>query len=152
VPIPHGLDIGQSIAGHDGKAADECVRPDPAELMDGGKRSYDGVILYPDMAGKGSGIGHDDVIADMRVVGYVAVGHEEAVISHGCDSPAPARPAVHGHELAEHVSLAHAQDRLLALVFQVLRIAPDRAETIEAAIFADRGPAVDLNVRVENGI
>src|SRR5471030_3055413 len=49
----HGLHERKSVLRDDGEATDECVLPDPAELVDGGKGAYGREVGHFDMPRQG---------------------------------------------------------------------------------------------------
>jgi hypothetical protein len=42
----------------------------------------DGIVFNVDMTGKVDGIGHNDIISKVAVVGYMGVSHQEITISN----------------------------------------------------------------------
>ena len=54
-------------------ASGDAVGADAAKLVNRGEARNDGVVIDHDMAGEGSVVGEDDVVADLAVVGDVRV-------------------------------------------------------------------------------
>ena len=50
------------------------------ELVDAAEAADDGLVFDNDVAGEGGSIGHDHLVADDAVVGYVAIGHDVIVV------------------------------------------------------------------------
>ena len=74
-PLADGLGVGENIAGDHGVATDESMRSDAAELMHAAERPDGRVIVDGHMTRERGGIGQNDVISQMAVVGDVSVRH-----------------------------------------------------------------------------
>ena len=72
------------------------MRADSAELMNGRKGANRCVVAYGDMTRQGRRICHDDMAADIRVVGDMDIGHKEVAFSDYGDPIATNRGAVNG--------------------------------------------------------
>src|SRR3954471_21991773 len=89
------------------------------------------------------GIPEYGVIADMAVVRDVCVRHEHVVVSYGRDPSTALGPAVNGHELAKHISIADEELGRLAVKLQILRNQPDRHERKDLVSVANLGRPID---------
>ena len=81
---------------------------------------------------------------------HVAVSHDEIVVPDDGDAVPPSRAAIQTDELPENVIVADLQIGGLALVLEVLRIGPYGAVAVEMAPRANSGPAVNVNVGIQN--
>jgi len=112
---------------------------DPRELMDARHAPDDGIILDMDMSGKVRRIGHDDVVAELAIVGDMAIRHDEiAVADHGHADVRRCR-AIDRNVFTDRIELAEDDLCDFALVLQVLGFAADRCKLVDAAAFADVG-------------
>ena len=91
------------------------------------------------------------VRADDAVVPDVRAGHEQIVAADARDQLILGGAAIDRAVLAEGVAVADLQPRRLAVVFQVLRRGADRGELEDLVVAADRGRAVDHDVRPDPG-
>ena len=67
-----------------------------------------------DVAPQGGGVGHDDPVAHLAVMGHVAVGHEEVAVADAGDAAAAGRTPVHGGEFPDGVVIPDAEPGLFA--------------------------------------
>jgi hypothetical protein len=127
------------------------MRPNPAKLMHGGKCSNGCMISDRNVSGERCGICHDDVVSHDAVMGDVTVGHQKIIVSNNGNSMTSPRSAVQAHKLPEYIIIADFEIGRFPLVFEVLRIGSDRTVTIKTAPFPDAGPAMNANMRIQNG-
>ena len=81
----------------------------------------------------------------------VRAGHEQVVVGDARHQLVLGRAAVDRAVLAERVAVADLQARRLAAILQVLRRRTDRGELEDAVLAADRGRALDHDVRPDPG-
>ena len=98
------------------------------------------------MAREGDGIGKDAVIAHHAVVGDVTVGHHQVVVADPGDATALHSPTSDRGELSERVVLTDLESRRLAVVLEILRIAPQRCMRVDLCARADDSGPGDCGV------
>ena len=146
VSISNCLDKRECIPGQRRVTTDEGVNPDSAELMDSDKGTHRRVIANLDMAGQGRPVGHDHVIADVTVVGYVRPSHQQIVASHGRAAASPHRSSVNGDKFPHDVVVPVLELGWLAVVLEILRRGADRAVPREVVVPPDAGRALHQDV------
>lgn len=114
---------------------------DPAELMNPGQSANHGEVFHNDVTSQCGGVGQDDVIAQVDVVGDVAVGQKE-IVRTDSGGFSVAGCAVDGHGFADDVSISDASASDAAFPFAVLRAESDAAEGKELVVVADDGVAI----------
>jgi hypothetical protein len=77
------------------------------------------------MTGQIGSIGHNDIISQFTIVRYVAVGHEEVVISYDGYPDIGGRGPVDGHVFPDCIVVPDNNPSLFAFEFQVLRRCAD---------------------------
>ena len=118
---------------------------DSTELMNPGQSANHGEVFHNDVTGQCGGIGQDDLVAQVNIVGDVAVGQQKVVgTDGGCFSVAGR--AVDGHGFADNVSISDASASDAAFPFAVLRAEADATEGKELVVGADDGVAVHNDV------
>ncbi len=133
------------------KAADHGVATNPRKLVYGGHSAYDGVVFDNDVSGEHCAIGHDHAVADLAVVGYVAIGHEEAVIADADDRVFLAR-GVDGDKFPYFTSLADGDIGGLSAKLEILSFGSDACAGPNDSPFADGRIPVDVGVRFDHHI
>jgi hypothetical protein len=108
------------------------------------------MILNSNVAGKSSGIGHNNVASYNAVMGYVAVSHKKIIVPNDGDPVPPPRSSVKSDKFPEDIIAADFQMSGFAFVFEILRISPDRTVTVEMASFSNICPAVHIYMRIQN--
>jgi hypothetical protein len=101
-----------------------------------------------DMACQGRGICHYDIAAELAIVRDVRLRHKQIVVTDASHAAAARRPAMYRHKFADLVSLAYLDRCRLALVFEVLRRKSYRHERKYPRFAADRGSAVNYDMRI----
>ena len=99
-----------------------------------GKR---GVVVDVDVSAQQRGVGDDDVVAQLAIVGDVAAGHEEVAVADAGDALFLFRGAVDRHALADDVVVADDHLRVGAAVADVLRLAADDDARVDVVAAAD---------------
>lgn len=79
-----------------------------------------GVVVDYHFAAELTGVTDDDAVAEMAVMGYMGVGHEQAVLSHA-GLPLGCGALIYGDALAKHRAGANVGEGLLSLVLEILR-------------------------------
>src|SRR5205085_1794339 len=90
-PAADGARVRQRVLRHHRIAADEAVRSDAAELVDGRSRADVRVVLDGDVAAERRMRTENRVVADVAVVGHMDVGHEDVAIADAGRPAAAAR-------------------------------------------------------------
>src|SRR6516225_1372438 len=108
--IPHHLAIGDDVPLDTRHPADHRI------------------ILNDDMTRERRVVRHDNVVADLAVMGDVGADHEQAVIADPGDHSSACGARVHRHVFADRVVATDDKFRFLAPVLEVLRFKPDRGE------------------------
>ena len=70
-------------------------------------------------------VGHDDVVAQLAIVGHVAAGHQEVLVADPRDAVFFFAAAIDRHAFADDVVVADDDLRVAAGVADVLRLAAD---------------------------
>src|SRR5258708_15558396 len=104
--VPPNKSIGNDVVRYSGYAADKGVSPNPAELLNGGKPTHIDAITHRDMTAERNAIGECHVIADVAIMGNMAVGHEITTVAHLCEPTALHRTAIHRDVLANDIVFA----------------------------------------------
>src|ERR1700738_4567073 len=146
-PLPHYLAVGDDIALNPGHPADHGVPADPNMLMDRAKPPEKSVIIDDHMAAKCGVVGHHHMACDLAVMGDMHTEHEQAIVAYPCHHPAAGGSGVHRHIFADRVVAPDDEDGFLTPILQILRLQPDRGKREDACSLADRGAAVDDDVR-----
>jgi hypothetical protein len=140
---------GEHIARDGGASADEGVGPDADEVMNGAQGSDGCPVFYRDMSAQRGPVCHDDVAADLTIMGDVGVGHDEVVVADASARSTLDGAAVDGDKLANHVVIANFESRRLAGVGNILRRQSDGGEREEVVVVANFRGAFDHHVRRE---
>jgi len=110
------------------------------------------VVLHGDVAPQGGGVGHDDPVAHLAVMGHVAVRHEEVAVADASDAAAGGRAPVHGGEFPDGVVIPDEEPGLFPLELQVLGNLPQDRELEDAAAAADAGKIPDNHMGADLGV
>ena len=142
-PVADDGPIGNDVVGDAGFAADHGVLTDPDELMDRRQPADDCPFLDRDVPPQGGVVDHDDVIADLAVMGDMGADHEQTVVADAGHHAAPFGARVHGHVFPNNVVAADFQARRLAVVFLVLGLVADGGKGKYPGVGTDGGAAAD---------
>ena len=140
--------VGGDILNDLGTAPDDRVFTDLAKLMNGSETPDDGVVFDCDMTGQRADVGHDHVIADGDVVGYVSIGKNVIVgadgraISSGCRT-------VDGDRFSDNVSIADVRSGCSFLPLEVLSFESNAGEGENFVLHAEAGVAINDNMGME---
>src|SRR5690242_970630 len=92
---------------------------------------------------------HDDMVADLAIMGDVGTNHEEAAVADPGDH-APARgPGVHRHVFSDPIVAPDDELRFFAAILEILRLESNRGERKQTRTLPDRRPPIDDDVRAE---
>jgi hypothetical protein len=83
------------------------------------------------------------MIAELAVMGDVAIGHNQVMIAHDGDADIGHRCPVDGDEFPDGVMIADNDPRFLSLILQVLGGGADRRKLKDMTILADIRMAFD---------
>jgi hypothetical protein len=133
--------------------------PDMAELVNYGETAQDGPIPNLYVSSQGCCIGHDDVIADLTIMGDVNIGHKQIVIANACGHGILGCAAVQRGKLADDIAVTDLKASLFTTVFEILGIVADRGEledpiidtescgSLDNGMWADGRAFADLDTR-----
>jgi hypothetical protein len=150
--VAGGHDEGGDIFGYRRSAADDRVGAYPRELMNPRKPADDGEVLNVDVSGKVCRVGHDDVIAQLAVMGDMAVRHQQVVIADDGDADVGAGRPINRNVFPDRVMIADNDPRLLASELEILGGAAERCELRDSAFLTDIGMGFDDYVGADTGI
>src|SRR5215472_1174502 len=139
--------IRQHILRHDRPAPDKRVLPHRAELVHRRERAQADVIFDRHMSGQRGTIRQDAVIAHVAVVRNVHIRHQQVVRPDRRDPAAARSPPADRHAFPDRVLIADHSLGRLAVVLQILRGHPDRAERIKRVPRPDPDSPVHHHVR-----
>ena len=108
-------------------AAHESVGTDMAELVHCGKAADDRKVVHAYMPAESGSVGHDDVIAELAVMGDVRVGHAQVAAADTGNAASAFRAPVERGEFTDTVIVAELQPRHFALELEILRFAATSA-------------------------
>jgi hypothetical protein len=115
--------------------------------MHGDAAANEGAVADFDVPAEHTAVREDDVVAEDTVVRDVRARHEQAVCPNNRD-PAGLRSAVHGDVFAKDSAVTDAYARNDgAIKGEVLWVAPDDGEMIDADLLTEAGPSLDDGVR-----
>lgn len=140
---------GGHILHYFGTSANDRVGTKAAELVCGGEAGNDDVVLDDDMSGEADGIGKDDVIAELAIVGHVRITEQQVVGTDACRQILVGA-AVNCGVFTKHIVVADFEIGGLADVFEVLGFSTDGSEGEKLISLADLRVALDDDVRVEH--
>jgi hypothetical protein len=103
------------------------------------------MIFNRDVAGESCPVGHYDVIADMAVVGDMAIGHEQIAVPNCSFTITCDGPRVYGCEFTDYISVAYLEEGFFTFVFQILRNRANRRQMENLVVFPDFGPTLDYS-------
>ena len=116
--------------------------------MHRGEPANDSSILDGYMASQCADVRHDYPVAQLTVVGDMAIG-EDGVVAANHRGITVTRGAVHGHVFSEGVAMADAGPGGTAFPFQVLRFQTDGGEGIDFVFVSEFRVAVENDVGME---
>ena len=114
VPISHH--IGSHILHNLAAAANDGHGANAAELMHGSQTTNNGAVFDDDVTSKGGDVGHDDMIAQLAVVGDMGVG-EQVIVRANNGGVALGSGAMDGDIFADGVVVANACPRAATFPF-----------------------------------
>src|SRR5690554_2900117 len=115
---------------------------DPDKLMYRNQPTDSDVVFYRYMPGKSRDIGHDDIIAEMTVVGNMAIGHQKTVVSYRSIFIKRCR-TVDSYEFPECVIISYNESGRFSPVFKILTSRADNSRVIEMIISTDHGMSIE---------
>ena len=131
------------IVQHAAQSADKAVAADRRKVVHGHRAAQRGVVVDVHMPAQQRAVGHDDVVAQLAVVGDVAAGHQEILVAEPRDAVFFFAAAIDRHAFANDVAVADHDLGVAAGVADVLRLAADHDVRIDDVIVADRHVAHD---------
>src|SRR6266571_5301624 len=121
----NGFGKGKHIAGDGGAASNEGVGTDANKMVHRTKRAHRSPFFDDYVASQSCGVGQDDVVADLAVMGNVGVGHDQRMAPNARDSAALGGAAIKRGKLAHDIVVADFEAGRLSFVTNVLRSHPD---------------------------
>ncbi len=118
-------------------------------LVDRRHASDDGVIFNLDVTCQNGVVTHDHVVADLTVVGDVAVGHNEAIIPN-LHLRVQTAGGVDRCKLPDLTVLSDEDKGCLTRILKVLRLCANTGSRIDDRIVTDGGIAIDVSVRLDD--
>src|SRR5579862_1574602 len=135
----------QSVLGNPGKAADHGVAADAAELVHAHPSRDEGAIAHHDLPRQVGAVDDDHVIADLTVVGDMAVRHEKTARAHTRGAPGPGT-AVDGDAFPDRIVVADLGRAVAIPELEVLRITADHGVLGDAVARSHPRAALDHRV------
>src|SRR5215469_4726357 len=89
------------------------------------------------------------MVADLAIMRDMGTDHKQAAVADPSDHPSAFGPGVHRHIFTDRIIAADDELRPFAAIFEILRFEPNGGERRQACTLADRGAAVDDDVRAE---
>src|SRR5437588_4088721 len=129
--------------------ADEGMRSYTHEVVYGAQCSNASPVFDGYVSPERGRVRHDDVTANLAIVGDVGIGHDQVVVANPGASPALYRAAVDGDKLADLVMVADLQPCRFARVGDVLRRQANRSEREKAVVRANFGGPSDRKLRTQ---
>ena len=124
---------------------------DVAELVNLRETAEDRPVTDGHVPGQAGVVAHDDVIAEVAIVGDVHVGHDPVVIADARAAATFASPSIKSAILANDVPRADLKSGLFASELFVLRRPADRAKLMDFAIGTDVSWPFDHDMRADLG-
>jgi len=118
------------------QARHKSVAANSREMMHADSAAERGVVVDVHMASQKRGIGHNDVVAKLAVVGYVAGGHQEVVMPDPRNAVFLLASAIDRHPFADDVVRADHHLRLATSVADILRLRANDDTREEMVVFS----------------
>src|ERR1700681_3846581 len=80
--IPPNKSIGNDVVRDPGHATDKGISPDSAKLLNRGETANIDAVTHGDMAAQRDAVRECHVIADVAIMGDMAVSHEITAVAH----------------------------------------------------------------------
>src|ERR1700678_297954 len=107
------------------------------------------VVFDGDVTRQSGAIHENRVVTDEAIVGDVSVRHDEVVAAYPGDAAALHGAAIHGRKFPEVIFVADFERDPFAFVGDVLRLAADDGERVDAIFFAETSRTLHYSVRIE---
>ena len=130
-------------------AANKGFEADAAELMDPGICPDTRPIRDLDVARERCSVSHDYLAAQLAIVRYVSLGHQQIAVANPGHSAATLGPPMDGDEFSDVIFLTYLCASWFARVFQILRSEADRDEWEYVRFIADRCSSIDDDMRFQ---
>jgi hypothetical protein len=141
---------GCHVAGYPGAAAYHDALTYAAKLVDYGAAAEEGAIADVHMPSHEHGVGDDDVVADVTVMGHVTTSHEKTVGAHLRRHTGFGR-AVHSHMFSNHSMRADTDTGFRGgLESDVLGIAANDGEGMNHHALAEHATSADDGVGMDD--
>ena len=114
--------------------------------MDWRQTAHDHPIPHMNVTAQRTTVSEDNIVADHAIVGHMRIRHEHAIAADDGFSGLR-RTAIERHELPNHRSVTHLQQRRLSTVLEILRRTPDSCHVMDLAFPANAASAVNHSVR-----
>ena len=120
-----------------------------AELVHCGKAADNRKVVHAYMPAESGSVGHDDVIAELAVMGDVRVGHAQVAAADTGNAASAFRAPVERGEFTDTVIVAELQPRHFALELEILRFAADQRVGMDMVAHAHPRVIFDDGVGVD---
>jgi len=109
----------------------------------------DHIVFDYDMTSQGSTVSNDIMITQHTIVSDVTIHHQKVAIADPGDHAPSGRPRIERNELSNGVVVADDKLARLSFVLQILRHRTYRSELEYNISFAEGGPSLDHDVRLD---
>ena len=127
------------------------IGADMRELVNETTPADDGAVVYLDLSCHLGGVGHDDIIVQYAVMGYMAVRHDEVVVTnHGLAFAGGT--AVNGDTFAKAVVVAYLDGGVLTGELEVLRNSTNDSAREDVVTFTHANTGADDGVGIDDAV
>jgi hypothetical protein len=109
------------------------------------------MVLDGYMPGKCGSVCHDNIVANVAIMGYVAVCHEKVGIAYGGFSVTGDGPQMDRSEFTDRIPVADPETGFFTLVLQILGDSPHRTEMKDLIVFTYFSPSLDYGTGADLG-
>ena len=127
-----------------------AVGTDVGELMDQGTAAYNSKRINNHLTCHLNRIAHDDIVADIAVVSYVAIGHDHTVLANLGDKLGGST-AMHGNTFVQLGTVANLYGSIFALELEVLRYGGNTSTGEDVDILSDTSTGEYGDTVLEDG-
>jgi hypothetical protein len=103
------------------------------------------------MPGECCSVCHDNIVANVAVMGYMAVCHEKVGIAYGGFSVTGDGSQMDRSEFTDRISVADSEPGFFTLVLQILWDSPHRTEMKDLIVFTYFSPSLNYGTGADPG-
>ena len=144
--IAYGHAIGNDVTIDHGMGADKGMRPDAGKLMDYTGATENHIVADLAVARYADIIGHDDIVADDRIMSHMGTGHDQAVIAEPGFHAATFGARIDRYRLPDDATLTDHNPRGFTVIFTVLRFVADGGKGKNAGAGTEFRVAIDRDM------